>query len=127
MSFVFLALYRFLYAGEGVQAARVADPRNTAIHRLLKQLRVIADIEIARDVAHELGFAAALRVQETKGDQFPLRKRQPRAGVVIPKAMRRQPAVHGALLPEIAHTLAKDSDLRRRTLFPPRLRRGVVL
>ena len=67
---------------------------------------------------------AALRHQEAEGDHLALRERQAGAGVVIAKAVRRQPAVDVALLPRLEHLRSEDLCLRLRALLEPVVHRG---
>ena len=115
----------------------VTDPQDLEeIADLLEDLDVdglvVAHLQVSSGMAGELGLAPALGGQETEGNHLPLPVVQTTAGIVVPKAVARQPAVDVAALLraavlEVPHPFAEDVYLSLVALLHPVGHRGVGL
>ena len=82
-----------VHAGQGVQAAGVADIGQTLRDEFDEKNPVVAHVEVALGVGGELRFTAALGREEAEGDQLALPQVKTASGVGVAEAVGGQPAV----------------------------------
>ena len=111
-----LLFCRLVHAAQRVEAARIADVRQTLQNDFDEKFPAVADAHVRRRMRRKLRFAPALRRQKTEGDHLAAAQVQPAAGVIVAETVVDQPFVDlPVLLPlfrKAAHALAEDGDLR---------------
>ena len=112
-----LSLRCFVDTGYSIQAAGVTDVGQALGYHPNEKGLVIAQIHIALGMACQLGFTAALSCQKAEGDHLPLGQGKATAGIVIPKAVSRQPAVDMTGLPCLQHLRTEDIRLGLSAFF----------